>query len=395
LCAICRTAVGTQIARLELVHASSNLARLPSDIIRHLADEYESTCDAPERRKLGCNMSLVNREWRSIGQSLVFRHIRLSSLEVYNKMMRRLLMRSFTLAHYVRHLDIEHLTPSLPTSTALIPLFDRCTQLSRLTIRTRPREMSIILKSLTSSSARSSISRIKLEYVLSGSLDDFDDRDFGEIAKLGPLDVFSLTLPLNLGFMLPTQFKLPSPVQAKGFDLRYSGTASDKIVDQVTSSLLSMLAPETLRHLLLESSSTPQSLVDWLQHRTSLTTLHLVNDPSKVSSAIFRLRSILSTLPLLRSLDIRGRGNLRASQILSDSDLNLFLPRLPPWIIQVTLDAIIVDRSNQSSIAKFLDTRVNTALRRFEFLGRSRERRKALKLKIGVEQEGMRWFWKV
>ena len=160
-------------------------------------------------------MSLVNREWRSIGQSLVFRHIRLPSLEVYDKMMRRLLMRSFTLVHYVRHLDIEHLTPSLPTSTALVPLFDRCTQVSRLTIRTRPKEMSIILNSLTSSSARSSISRIKLEYVLSGSLDDFDDRDFGEIAKLGPLNVFSLTLPLNLGFMLPTQFKLPIPVQAK------------------------------------------------------------------------------------------------------------------------------------------------------------------------------------
>ena len=155
-----------------------------------------------------------------------------------------------------------------------------------------------------------------------------------------------------------------------------------------------MIAPETLRHLLLESSSTPQSLVDWLQHRTSLTTLHLVNDPSKVSSAIFRLRSILSTLPLLRSLDIRGRGDLRASQIFSDSDLNLFLPRLPPWIIQVTLDAIIVDRSNQSPIARFLDTRVNTALQRFEFLGRSRERRKALKLEVGVEQEGTRWFWK-
>ena len=340
-------------------------------------------------------MSLVNREWRSIGQSLVFRHIRLPSLEVYDKMMRRLLMRSFTLVHYVRHLDIEHLTPSLPTSTALVPLFDRCTQVSRLTIRTRPKEMSIILKSLTSSSARSSISRIKLEYVLSGSLDDFDDRDFGEVAKLGPLDVFSLTLPLNLGFMLPTQFKIPIPVQAKGFYLRYSGTASDKIVDQVTSSLLSMLAPETLRHLLLDSAATPQSLIDWLQHRTSLATLHLVNDTSKVSSTIFRVRSILSTLPLLQSLDIRGRGDLRSSQILSDSDLNLFLPRLPPWIIQVTLDAIIFDRSNQSPIARFLDTRVNTALQRFEFLGRSRERRKALKLEVGVEQEGMRWFWKV
>lgn len=305
-------------------------------------------------------------------------------------------MRSFTLAHYVRHLDIEHLTPSLPTSISLIPLFDRCTQLSRLTIRTRPKEMSIILKSLRSSSPHNSISRIKLEYVLSGSLDDFDDRDFGEIARLGPLEVFSLALPLNLGFMLPSQFKLPSPVQAKGFYLRYSGTASDdKIVDQVTSSLLSMLAPEALRHLHLESSSTPQSLIDWLEHRTSLTTLHLVSDPSKVPSTIFRLRTILSTLPLLRSLEIRGKGDLRQSQILSDSDLNLFLPRLPPWILQVTLDAVIVDRSNHSSIAKFLDTRVTTALRQFEFLGRSRERRIALKLNLREGEEGKRWFWKV
>ncbi|GAA5953415.1 hypothetical protein JCM3765_005033 [Sporobolomyces pararoseus] len=383
-----------RLHRLNLISNHPNLPRLPPDIIYSVADEFERTCTTAECRKIGCRMSLVCREWREIGQSLVFRHVFLPSVDVYSPMVRRLVQRSFFLVEHIRHIGIKHLTPTIPTATVLLPMFNSCFQLSRLTISTMPKQMSEIIKALVNSTARKSVKRIQLDYVLSGSLDDFDDRDFLKLGEINLLEVFSVTVPVDFIFLLPRRFPASQPLRTQGFYLRFSGKTQEEDYDAATSSFLSLIEPRTLRHLFLSTPSIPPSAAKWLAHQASLKTLHLLNDHSLVSRTISNLVPVVNTLRLLRSLKIEATRLPCQDEITND--ILVFEPTmvellhfLPTWITVVSLDAITTG-GGYRAITDFLRARQSGALCEFKIMGGKGERIVARK----VVKEG-RSSWKV
>ncbi|GAA6058888.1 hypothetical protein JCM10212_002832 [Sporobolomyces blumeae] len=358
----------------RLHQGARGLARLPLDIVALVAGIIESSSTVKEARRTGRSMSLVSREWRRIGQSLVYRHVELSSLEVYDPLVRLFLARDFDLARNVSTLRLIHLTRTLPKTETLESLFRHCSRLDSLVLTMMPRTMSKVLATLPRSNAGQRFHNLTLQYIPTKEVDDFDPRDLELPKQLRSLYSFSIRMPAAFDHFVQTWHSASSyrrsPLDAGhgtvSIDVERIHGADDDLA--VSFNLEGATRAATATLLERYGPSLRAVLAPYFDVARSLSFLTVIVRFSQTALAASHLAASLVDLPQLRSLGILTSQPESLEIIPIDGlALDAFLAQIPESMEEIALQ-VVVDLRDTHRIHLFLKERLYTRLERFSWL---------------------------
>ncbi|GAA5827929.1 hypothetical protein JCM5353_007745 [Sporobolomyces roseus] len=346
----------------------------PLEIIHLLADTFFPTTvvESSELAAVGRSLSLVCRSWRSIGQSLLFRHISIRSLSSTCPRLQHFLSPSFAHASRIQLLLVD-VSGSELQSSSLLPLLDRCRNLKDLALYGPPRDVSHNVKDLSLSSARHTVTTLALvfEQVQNRPFEEYDVEDFlSGIDNLAALEDVQIQIPVVFGRLL-SPFEHRIKVAKFSLCICSSNEEAPKEAEfeHTTMSILSLLATSHLKELKLLPTTLSQSFVNSLPTCTSLSSITLVSFDRYPTKLMKSLDPVLSSLLPLQHLSLRAMEEEEEEQEeeeetpFPESTTSTFLRRLPPHLKTLDFD-FSVHRSTVELIEKVLENRREEALKR-------------------------------
>jgi hypothetical protein len=229
---------------------------IPVDIINTIVDEVEASPTADQSRLEGKRLSLVLRDWRDAGQRLVFRTLRLKSVNPYSSLVRALVKQDCRLASFVRILKIKQHSDQVATSSTTVKgLVDSLTQLKKLRLEAVPKTMSRLLDLFKTNLAGRRLEELTLAYVPSRDLFDFSSKDLLKLRWFRNLASLCLILPPLFPYLLPASFAPSDRVSLRSMRLHLPRTESGTHTEAIRA-VTSFLVVEMLEIFVSAPSTT-------------------------------------------------------------------------------------------------------------------------------------------